>query len=127
MKIYLKKAVSITMLLLFVISLFGCFRGGASEGYKLRKQETKDYYVQNGITKDVVNYTSCEYVSIVREDSKTVYFYKASYTTLDRNYIEYFAWIEGDSVTKDSSEYAYNLAYQSVMNGTASGKTGRLS
>lgn len=124
MKKKLFKAFLIICLLMFSLTLVSCSGSGASKGYKIRKEETKNFYVSNGLPEDTVIYDSCQYVKVVRDGSKDVYFYKANYTTLGRSYIEFFTWIDGDSSTEDSSEFAFNLAYKQVSNGEANGETG---
>ena len=103
---------------LFVVPallLSSCGGGnGAAKGYSLRKTETAEYYKSIGGTGKEVTYNSAAYVKVVRENSRDTYFYKANYTisssTLSKNFVEYFAWVDGDSSTTDSSDTAYNLA-----------------
>ena len=82
MKKKLFKAFLIICLLMFSLTLVSCSGSGASKGYKLRKEETKNFYVSNGLPEDTVIYGSCQYVKVVRDGSRDVYFYKANYTTL---------------------------------------------
>ena len=130
MKKFLTKVLMLLFVMLVTISFASCGTGGASKGYKIRQQEISEFYIGLGGTGDEVDYTSCTYVSVVREESKTVYFYEAYYTlTIGSNSmsnVEYFAWIEGNSYTDDSSRIAFQLAYKEVNNGSANGKIGTL-
>ena len=125
----LTKRIFVGVCLASSLLLTACGGSGASKGYSIRKSEMAEYYESLGL-KDAIKYNSASYVQVVREGSKDVYFYKANYTvsvsTASGTYNEYFAWIDGDSYTQDSSDTAYNLAYSSVTSGAAKGSVGNL-
>ena len=132
MKNKINKIIALLLVMVFAVTLAGCsLGGGAKKGYKIRQEETSNFYAAlPGATGEEVTYLSCNYVSIVREGSKTVYFYEASYVanigSSSLPGTEYFAWIEGEESTEDSSKIAYQLAYSQVNKGEANGKIGSL-
>ena len=122
----------ILLIFLFTACLFalvGCTKSDAKKGYGLIKDQVIEMYYKNGVKKDKVVFSGCDFVMVKNGKSATFYFhvkYSVHFGTYANDFTDEFSWVKGNNGVDEISYQTYAEVLDSVNTGSVKGKVGNL-